>query len=270
MNQLLHGEVTTLATCWLIERKDGNLIGFTDSQEDIVLEGVTYHASPGIERSALQCGDTFKADHLEMEVLFNSDLLKEEDIQRGAFDFATVYVFVVDYTQPEKGRLSLLKGSLGPVTQSEGVFKVELYSLANKLDTKLGSYFSPGCRAQLGDTRCGIKLRDWQVESEIVKVIRQDLFQIAITASKAPFKGGRVTWLTGQNKGIEQNILDYDDQTQQLTLFHPVYAPLKKGDRITLTPGCDKSIKMCSSLYKNALNFRGEPFVSKPREIARV
>jgi hypothetical protein len=41
------GEVTTLATCWRLERTDGWVCGFTDHDQDIGYDGLTYVASTG-------------------------------------------------------------------------------------------------------------------------------------------------------------------------------------------------------------------------------
>ena len=38
--QHLAGEVTTLATCWKITRRDGIVLGFTDHVRDLQIDGV--------------------------------------------------------------------------------------------------------------------------------------------------------------------------------------------------------------------------------------
>jgi hypothetical protein len=45
--QHLAGEVTTLATCWKIARRDDAVLGFTDHIRDLEIDGVTYRAASG-------------------------------------------------------------------------------------------------------------------------------------------------------------------------------------------------------------------------------
>lgn len=47
----LDSGVTTLCRCWLITRKDGLQQGFTDHDEDIVLDDVTCRAGTGLSGS---------------------------------------------------------------------------------------------------------------------------------------------------------------------------------------------------------------------------
>jgi hypothetical protein len=44
----LDSGVTTLARCWLITRNDGVIQGFTDHDEDIVVNGVICRAGAGL------------------------------------------------------------------------------------------------------------------------------------------------------------------------------------------------------------------------------
>ena len=40
MKEHIEGEVTTLCRCWIIETKDGERLGFSDHDEDVLLLGV--------------------------------------------------------------------------------------------------------------------------------------------------------------------------------------------------------------------------------------
>ena len=50
----LAGEVTTLATCWKLTRRDTTIFGFTDHDQDIVYSGITYKAATGFTPTAIQ------------------------------------------------------------------------------------------------------------------------------------------------------------------------------------------------------------------------
>jgi hypothetical protein len=55
--QHLAGEVTTLATCWQITRRDGIVLGFTDHVRDFEVDGITYKAASGYTRTAIRGTD---------------------------------------------------------------------------------------------------------------------------------------------------------------------------------------------------------------------
>ncbi|MEQ1790313.1 MAG: DUF2163 domain-containing protein, partial [Rickettsiales bacterium] len=48
------GEVTTLATCWKLTRRDNVVFGFTDHDADILVSSVIYKAASGFTPSAVQ------------------------------------------------------------------------------------------------------------------------------------------------------------------------------------------------------------------------
>ena len=45
--------LTTLARCWKLTRKDGWVRGFTDHDEVLVIDGVTFAADTGLTAQAL-------------------------------------------------------------------------------------------------------------------------------------------------------------------------------------------------------------------------
>jgi uncharacterized phage protein (TIGR02218 family) len=47
----LNSGVTTLARCWIVTRRDGAVLGFTDHDQDIVLDGTTCRAGTGFTSS---------------------------------------------------------------------------------------------------------------------------------------------------------------------------------------------------------------------------
>jgi hypothetical protein len=71
--QHLAGEVTTLATCWQITRRDGTVLGFTDHVRDLEVDGVTYKAASGYTRTAIRGTADLAVDNLDVESVFSDD-----------------------------------------------------------------------------------------------------------------------------------------------------------------------------------------------------
>ena len=53
---ILAQELTCLAFCWRLERRDGVTIGLTSHDRDLRVGGVVYRAAPGMVPSAIQRG----------------------------------------------------------------------------------------------------------------------------------------------------------------------------------------------------------------------
>ncbi len=57
----LTGELTTIALCWRIERRDGVTIGLTGHDRDLEVDGLVYRAAPGMTPSAVRRRASFGA-----------------------------------------------------------------------------------------------------------------------------------------------------------------------------------------------------------------
>ena len=79
----LASEVTTLATCWKLTRRDAFALGFTDHDSDIVLDGLTYQAASGFTPSAIASNSELAVDHLDVEGVLDNENITEEDIGPG-------------------------------------------------------------------------------------------------------------------------------------------------------------------------------------------
>ena len=49
----LAGPVTSVAFGWRLERSDGVTLGFTSHDRDVIIDGVTLHANPGMQPTSI-------------------------------------------------------------------------------------------------------------------------------------------------------------------------------------------------------------------------
>jgi hypothetical protein len=153
----LAGDVTTLATCWRITRADGVVFRFTDHNRDLVVDGELYEASAGYSRTAIANDAGMGVDNLDVEGVFESAAVTEEELRAGLFDWSEVRIFLVNWADPSMGVLRLRRGWFGEVVLTEqGVFRTELRGLTQALAQRIGELYSPECRADLGDHRCRV------------------------------------------------------------------------------------------------------------------
>ncbi len=152
------GEVTTLATCWKLTRRDSTVFGFTDHDQDITFDSVTYVAATGFTPSAIQTTGSLAVDNLDVDGMLSAGSITEADILAGLYDFAEIEIFQVNYNDLTQGTLKLRRGWLGEVSLYKQQFVAEVRGLTQRLSQTMGQLYSASCRATLGDSRCKINM----------------------------------------------------------------------------------------------------------------
>jgi uncharacterized phage protein (TIGR02218 family) len=259
--QHLAGEVTTLATCWQITRRDGVVLGFTDHVRDLEVDGVTYRAASGYTRTAIRGTADLAVDNLDVESVFSDDGITEEDLRAGRYDFAEIRMFLVNYENLGQGILKLRRGWLGEVTIRDGMYVAELRGMTQRLQMTVGEVYAPDCAADLGDARCGVDLAVLEETGTVSAVTSATAFETALAQPTGWYDGGELSWTGGANAGQTVAVRSWDAGTNTLTLFLPALYPMQAGDNFTIRPGCDKSFATCQAKFDNAVNFRGFPHV---------
>ena len=256
----LAGEVTTLATCWKLTRKDGTVMGFTDYVTDLVVSGVTYAAATGATPTGIACSDQFSVDNLEVQGILSSAAITEQDIGAGKYDFAAIQCFAVNVSDLTQDIMYYRVGWLGEVTVKNGQYTAELRGLAQMLQQNIGQIFSPSCRATFGDSRCKVNLASYTFSGTVTSVTSQQAFiASSLTQASGYFTGGEVQWQTGANAGLHMEVKSF--LNSQFAFVLPMPNAITVGDTFKAIAGCDKTFPTCYTNFNNAVNFRGEPYV---------
>jgi len=253
-------EVTTLATCWSITRKDNVTLYFTDHDQNVVVDGHSYLAASGMTPSAISSQLGLAVDNLEFDGLLNADAITESDILSGRYDHAEINVFLVNYAVPDSGKLWLKTGWLGEVTLRGRQFIAEVRGLSSQLQQTIGQVYTPTCRAKLGDATCKVNLAGYTVSGTVTSVEAAYAFKDSSrTQANGYFSYGMVTFTSGANTGLSMEVRDFSND--RFGLFLPMPNTIAIGDSYTAIAGCDKVFDTCISRFSNAVNFRGEPHV---------
>ena len=253
-------EVTTLATCWSIIRKDGMALYFTDHDRDLTIGGHVYRAADGMTPSAVSSQSGLAVDDLEFEGMLSAAAITEADILDGRYDHAEVRVFMVNHQDLTMGTLPLKRGWLGEVTLQGGQFLAEIRGLTSRLQQTIGDVYTSSCRAALGDTRCGIDLVQYTVNGTVTSSEGRIAFTDSSNAQpNGVFASGVVRFTSGANAGLSMEIREFS--AKRFSLFLPMPNPIAVGDHFTASAGCDKQFDTCAQRFNNAINFRGEPHV---------
>jgi uncharacterized phage protein (TIGR02218 family) len=110
---------STICYCWVIRRRDLVTIGFTDHDEDVVVNGVICLSTTGITTTKFAQSLGLDADDLEVEGVIDNDQLTEADIRGGVYDDAMVDLYIVNWSAPTEF-MHLGHGTLGAVHEAEG------------------------------------------------------------------------------------------------------------------------------------------------------
>lgn len=275
MRTHLAQEVTSLALLWRIVRTDGVEFHFTTHDEDIEFPlgspSNTYKSTGGFDQSAISNQAGLNVDDVEAIAWLSDDSITIEDLRAGLFDGAEVYLSAVNYKNLSLGQVMLRRGWLGEcLATPEGRFKTELRGFTQLLQEPQGQVYSPECRADLGDSRCGVNLAAHTSSVTITSVIDRRTFTVSGAASDDPayYLGGLITFTSGANAGRSIEIVQWgagspagSPHAPIVTVFLPLGYDLQVGDTATMTAGCDKTTATCKARFANLQNFRGEPYL---------
>lgn len=251
------GELTTLAFCWRLVRRDGAALGFTTHDRDLVIDGLGYRAAPGMLPSAVLLGEGVEADAQEMAGAVTSDAIGEADLAAGRWDGAAFRLFAVDWTAPEGEKIALARGDLGEVVTRRRRFETELRGPQAALERPVGEFTSPECRAELGDRRCRVDMAGRSVRAVATAIDGDGRVTVTGGGDLARFAFGALRFVDGANSGLRFGILSADVGT--VYLGEPPPFALAGEVAVLLTEGCDKTFDTCRVRFANIVNFRGEP-----------
>ena len=157
-------------------------------------------------------------------------------------------------------RIVLKRGTIGQVELKDTLYRAELRGLTQLFSQNIGELYTADCRADLGDTRCGIDLSALTVSGSVTEATdRYGFTDVTRTEEDGYWKGGLITWTSGANEGRKMEIRSF--ASGAFTLFLPMPSEIAVGDTYMAQPGCDKTFETCCARYSNGINFRGEPYV---------
>lgn len=151
---------TTLCHIWKLTRKDGQVLGFTDHDEALDIDGINYLALSGMGGGDVDSSLGFSVDNSHVQSVLSDDRITGDDINAGLYDSAELICSIVNW-QDVSQRLTLTRGQLGEITQTGESFTAEWTGEGAKLDRSQGRVFSRLCDANFGDARCGLNAADF-------------------------------------------------------------------------------------------------------------
>lgn len=260
----LDAGATTLARCWIVTRRDGVELGFTDHDRDLVIGHVTCRAGTGFTASEATSRFDLSVDGSEISGAFSDDALTEADLAAGRYDAAGIATWLVDWSDVSLKVLTA-RGTLGEVRREGQAFTAELRGLADALAQDSGRLYTARCGADLGDNRCRIDLSSSAFRGSGAVTTIEAVSVIAVSGlggfADGWFTAGRLSWTGGANAGLAMEVKQHRiiGSAVRLSLWQAMPEPIAVGDSFTITAGCDKSFATCRDRFANVANFRGFP-----------
>lgn len=260
----LERPVTTLCHCWRLTRRDGAVLGFTDHDRRLVVDGTPCLPETGLAASEARDRLGMASETADVEGALTSDLVDAADVAAGRYDGAKVETFLVNWRSP--GDFALLRmATVGAVTRRGERFVAELQSLTHQLDRPGGRRIHARCDAELGDGRCGVDLNraEMRAVAMVAATDGRDWIGLAGLDDHAAgwFAGGRVAWTGGARAGLTDAVSGDrpDGALRRLALQPRGGLPIVAGDELIVIAGCDKAFSTCRLKFANGVNFRGFP-----------
>lgn len=255
MAAIAQGPLTSIAYCWRLERSDGAGLALTSSDRDMVADGVTYHAAPGVTPAAISRSLGLDGDSTDVDGVLSADSLTEADLMLGRWDGAALNLIAADWSAPQAETVALLAGELGEVAIDGDGFSAEMRGAAARLGFAPCPSTSPECRAALGDRQCRVDMSGRTMRATVVGA-SENVLELD-TSVEVRFLFGRLRYLGGENCGLASAILAISGS--QVSLRDRPRGKVAAGTVVQLREGCDKRFETCVSRFNNAANFRGEP-----------
>jgi uncharacterized phage protein (TIGR02218 family) len=261
----LDSGATTLCRCWIVTRRDGVVQGFTDHDEDVVLDAVTCRAGAGLSGTEATQKFGLAVDSSEISGALADDTLNETDLAAGRYDAAAFELWLTDWSEPVL-RVLLAKGTFGEVKRDGTAFTAELRGLSDRLSQESGRLYTATCSADLGDARCKIDLTSpaFRGEGTVVALTATSAFTASGLDAFADgwFSAGLLTFTSGANAGLSVDVKTHrKDTVASLELWQAMPEPVAAGDTFIVTAGCDKAFTTCHDRFDNVVNFRGFPHI---------
>ena len=266
---------TTLCRCWTLRRRDGRVLGFTDHDRDLVLDGVVHLAGTGLSAAEATAELGFAVGGGDVSGALAADGISEADILAGLYDDAEVETWLVNWAAPDT-RLRLDLASIGEIRRQDGAFAAELRGPLHRYDEEQGRLYRAGCAAELGDGRCRVDLAGVAFTGEGSVTATDGAARLSASGlagfPSGWFSGGRLLWLGGADAGASVEVASHvrDGGEAVLELWRPAGRTIAPGDAFRVSAGCDKRLSTCRDRFGNVGNFRGFPHMPGNAFIAAV
>lgn len=258
---------TTLCWCWKITQQRGTVQGFTNHDNPLTFDSVTYEASTGFLGTEIESQLGMSIDNMDVFGAVDSDNISEADIKAGFYDNAEIEIYLVNWSDVTQ-RLIMKKGNLGEVRRGKTAFQTEVRGISHQMQQVKGRVYSYTCDALLGDTRCAKSGLSGSTYTGTGSVSSSNgsssIIALGIDSYESGwFSRGKLTFTSGDNNGVVREVKAhfFNNGVVTLSLWEPTPFQIEPADTFSVLAGCDKAFRTCKAKFSNQDNFRGFPHI---------
>lgn len=145
-----------LCHAWVVERADGERLGFTDHDQDLTVDDLACRAASGWTSGVMETSTGLTAGSLALGGVLDDERIVEADVAAGLWDRATVVLWRVDWARSDL-KMRLARGTLARIRREGEGFTAEIEGPMAALERVVGRTYGRTCDAVLGDARCAIE-----------------------------------------------------------------------------------------------------------------
>lgn len=263
---LLERDETTYTFICEITKRNGDIIRLSACVGDVIYDGDTFSGSPGFNVTTITSSAFGQPPTMDIDIPVTTDgPITPDDVTFGALDSAEVDIWMIDYSFPDDGRVSLFRGKVSTVEITDtGAAQFQLEGFASDLMELVVETYSTTCPASLGDSRCQKNLTAFTFNATVSAVTSRSRFNLTITAPGATdgwFANGALKFTSGANDGFAFDIRAWTQSGARVDLWLPTIADVQVGDTLQIVAGCDKLPATCRDKFSNIIHFQGFPFL---------
>ena len=144
-----------LCHAWVLTRTNGVIMGFTDHDRDLTVEGVVCRAASGWTAGAVEGDVGLAAGSAVVAGVLDDVAISDSDVEAGLYDRAKIELWRVDWERPDL-KVRLWTGRLAKIRREGESFTAELEGPLAALERVVGRTCGRDCDATLGDARCRV------------------------------------------------------------------------------------------------------------------
>lgn len=251
--------MTTDVLCMKITRTDATVEGYTEHDQDLVVDGTTYLASGGYVPSSIERRSDLSPNNQNIVGLIDNSNITPAKLRGGVYDGARVDVLKVDWTNTATFS-TLQVYFIGKIIVRQNSYIATLLSIENELNKPIGKVAGNRCDADLGDGRCKFSLSAVTGTVSAVTTAKRIFTDTGRTEADGLFNGGYLQWTSGANNGLRMDVKKYTLSTTTIELYEPMTGVIAATDTYNIYRGCDKTRETCRDEFSNTINFRQFPY----------
>lgn len=247
MESLRTGKLLRYATCWRIERLDGQVFRYTDHNarlravvDPTLLYGASdpyeaFEAVTGVAVSAREIQASLEPSNLEARGVISATEIKEGDLRAGLFDAAKVREITVDWMFPWLGPFRTKHWVAGPPEFTGETWRIELRDLTVKLQVPVGDVYAR--QGRLKETPV-----DTDTGEAITIITQRRVFKCqtgTLDTIDGAYDNGTVAWTSGANAGTRSTVRAFTNVgggvPLQFELMLETPHDISSGDDFTVT-----------------------------------